>query len=325
MKEFVIGVNDAGQRFDKYLFKLLKNAQTSLIFKQLRNKNIVLNNKKSKGNELLCENDIVKIFMADDTIAKFMGNSDTTNEVCIKDKLVVVYEDEHILLADKPVGVLSQKAKPNDESMNDYIVSHWKKAGKKDDSTFKPAFCNRLDRNTSGLMVGGMSLKGLQKMSEIIKDRSLNKYYLAIVKGRIEKKECLNGFLYKDEKTNQVKVSSEPFKDAVEIHTEYEPLAVKDDISLVLVKLITGKTHQIRAHLAYIGHPIIGDIKYGNVKLNDKYKVRQQLLHSYKVVFPKMDGDFSHISEKSFVTEYPKAFNKLFLYEEIKNMLTKGE
>jgi 23S rRNA pseudouridine955/2504/2580 synthase len=174
-------------------------------------------------------------------------------------------------------------------------------------------------------MVGGMSLKGLQKMSEIIKDRSLNKYYLAIVKGKIEKKECLNGFLYKDEKTNQVKVYSKPFRDAVEIHTEYEPLAVKDDLCIVLVKLITGKTHQIRAHLAYIGHPILGDTKYGNAKLNDKYKVRQQLLHSYKVVFPKMDEDFSHLSEKSFVTEYPKAFNKLFIYEEIEAKLTKGE
>jgi len=315
MKEFIIGVNDAGQRFDKYLFKLLKNAGTGLIFKQPRNKNIVLNNKKSKGSEVLCENDVVKIFMADDTIEKFMGKP-VCEEPLVMEGFKIVYEDENVLLADKPVGILSQKSKPSDISMNEYIINHWKKTHKTKEATFKPAFCNRLDRNTSGLMVGGMSLRGLQKMSEIIKDRSLQKYYLAIVKGRVDKKETLNGYLFKDEATNQVVVKDKEFTEATPIYTEYEPLLVKDELSLIMVHLITGKTHQIRAHLAHIGHPILGDVKYGDIKLNKKYNEKMQLLHSYKVVFPKLSEEFINISGKSFCTEYPEGFKKYFTYDE---------
>ncbi len=321
MREFIIGPNDAGQRLDKYLFKLLKNAGSGLIFKQLRNKNIVLNNKKSKGNELLNENDIIKVFMADETIDKFIGSDISGFASKVADKLVVVYEDDNIILADKPQGVLSQKAKADDESMNEYIIAHWNRRFNHKEATFKPAFCNRLDRNTSGLMIGGLSLKGLQKMSEIIKDRTVDKYYLAIVKGRVTQKELLNGYLYKDEATNQVKVSDREFEGASAIHTEYEPVLVKDDISLIKVRLITGKTHQIRAHLSHMGHPILGDNKYGDMELNKKYKVRMQFLHSYMVVFPKMEGDFRNISGKSFCTEYPKDFQKFFVYEEVAGKL----
>lgn len=321
MREFIIGPNDAGQRLDKYLFKLLKNAGSGLIFKQLRNKNIVLNNKKSKGNEMLKENDTIKVFMADDTIDKFMGNDGLIPAAIVKDKLIVVYEDDNIILADKPQGVLSQKAKADDESMNEYIIAHWNRLFGHKEDTFKPAFCNRLDRNTSGLMIGGMSLKGLQKMSEIIKDRTVDKYYLAIVKGKVSEKELLNGYLYKDEATNQVKVSDKEFEGSSAIHTEYEPVLVKDDLSLIKVRLITGKTHQIRAHLSHIGHPILGDNKYGDMELNRRYKARMQFLHSYKVTFPKLDGDFSNISGKSFCTEYPRDFLKIFAYEEVAGRL----
>ena len=158
-------------------------------------------------------------------------------------------------------------------------------------------------------------------MSEIIKDRTLDKYYLAIVKGKVKHKELLAGYLYKDEATNQVKVSDKEFEGASAIHTEYEPILVKEDISLIRVRLITGKTHQIRAHLSHIGHPILGDNKYGDMELNRKYKAKMQFLHSYMVVFPKMEGEFSNISEKSFCTEYPKDFQKFFAYEEVTERL----
>lgn len=322
MREFTIGPNDAGQRLDKYLFKLLKNAGSGLIFKQLRNKNIVLNGKKSKGSELLSEKDVVKIFMADDTIEKFMGHSVSDLQKDKKPKLTgslnIVFENEHIILADKPVGVLSQKSKPSDISMNEYIISYWQQSHN-DESTFKPAFCNRLDRNTSGLMIGGLSLKGLQKMSEIIKDRSIQKYYIAIVVGKLEGSKRLNGYLYKNEKTNQVIIKDSEFEGASAIHTEYESLSYKNGLTLVKVHLITGKTHQIRAHLAHMGHPILGDNKYGNSSVNAKYHTKHQMLHSYEVIFPEMSGDFADISGRRFCTEFPKAFTAYFTGEEIKN------
>ncbi len=312
MRDFVIGPNDAGQRIDKYLFKLLKNAGTGLIFKQLRNKNIVLNGKKSKGNELLSEKDVVRIFMSDETIDKFTGLALNNSDIKAEDRLNIIYEDDNIILADKPVGVLSQKAKPEDVSMNEYILAHWESRGHEKEQTFKPAFCNRLDRNTSGLMVGGMSLKGLQKMSEIIKDRSIQKYYLAVVVGRLEGSQVLNGYLYKDEKSNQVIIKNHEFDGAQPVHTEYESIAYNNGLTLLRVHLITGKTHQIRAHLSQLGYPILGDSKYGNSDVNKQYRAKRQLLHSYEIIFPDMTGNFEYLSERRFHTEYPKDFEKYF-------------
>lgn len=242
--------------------------------------------------------------MSDDTINKFTGGPLHISKTGFR--LDVIYEDDDILLASKPVGVLSQKSSDKDISMNEYLIEYLTDNGfgKENLATFKPSFCNRLDRNTSGLMIAGKSLRGLQKMSEIIKDRSIHKFYLTIVKGIVDKKSVIKGYLRKDEKNNKVVIYDNPVKDSYEIHTEYEPLATKDDMTLLKVRLITGKTHQIRAHLAGISHPVLGDFKYGDKVFNEKYGEKRQLLHSYQVVFPKLDN-FPDISEKVLIRHIP--------------------
>lgn len=315
MKIYTVGVNEAGQRLDKYLFKLLKNAPSNLLYKQLRCKNITLNRAKAKGNEILKSGDEVRVFMADETIAKFAGESAAVRGFGADASfLKAVYEDENIILADKPAGVLSQKASPKDVSMNEYLISYLSANGMSGDGlrTFTPAFCNRLDRNTSGLIVGGKSLAGLQGVSDIIKNRSLEKYYLAAVCGVIKDSGRIEGWLLKDGRTNKVTVKSREFEGSSRIVTEYEPISRNGGLTLLKLKLVTGKTHQLRAHLASIGHPILGDPKYGDRRINSEFKADRQLLHSYEVIFPKMEGELSYLSGKSFRTEIPEIFTKLF-------------
>ncbi len=303
MKEFTINQNEAGQRFDKYLKKLLSNASASFIYKMLRKKNIVLNGKKADGTEKLNSGDMVKLFLSDETFDKFSTNDTVMDEFqALKSidssKLKVVYEDADVIIINKPSGMLSQKAKPEDISANEYILSYLIHKGELHADmikTFKPSICNRLDRNTSGLLVAGKSLKGLQEMAEALKQRSVQKYYRCIVKGELKEKTYLKGYLSKDEAKNKVTVLKElpAQKDAadefVPIETEYRPISVAKGYTELEVHLITGRSHQIRAHLASIGHPIIGDMKYGKKEINDIFRkeanIRSQMLHAYRIVF----------------------------------------
>lgn len=290
MKTFIIKENEAGQRFDKYLKKLLKEAPSSFVYKMLRKKNIVLNGKKADGSEKLKALDEVKLFLADETYDKFAGSE--VRETFPTTKLDIVYEDEDILIINKPAGMLSQKAQTSDVSANEYIIGYLLQSGvlkETDLRTFRPSVCNRLDRNTSGLLTAGKTLKGLQDLSETLKKRTVKKYYLCLVAGCITSPQHLKGYLTKDERQNRVFISNEKTEDALYIETEYEPLEVYQDATLLQVHLITGRSHQIRAHLSSIGHPIIGDSKYGNEKINRFYReragVRHQLLHAYRMVF----------------------------------------
>ena len=187
MQEIIIGKNEAGQRFDKYLFKYFKEAPSGFIYKMLRKKNIVLNGKKSDGRDKLNEKDIIKVFMADETIEKFRGIKDT--EIVTPVDLDIVYEDENVVFINKPSGMLSQKAADSDISVNEYLISYLVNKGeltRNDLLTFKPGICNRLDRNTSGLIVAGKSLAGLQEMALMFKERMMDKYYLALVEGTVK-------------------------------------------------------------------------------------------------------------------------------------------
>ena len=313
MKELIIHDNEAGQRLDKLLRKYLSEAPGSFIYKMLRKKNIVLNGKKATGNEHLKKGDSVKLFLADDTIAKFQ-ESDQAQLQAVKNavKLDIIYEDQNVLFINKPSGMLSQKAKESDVSVVENVMAYLLDSGQitaQSLQTFKPSICNRLDRNTSGLIVAGKSLAGLQQMGELFKKRTLKKYYLCIVKGRIEKPAHIRGYLSKDERTNRVRLSQ---KEGMPIETEYMPIAWNQEMTLLKVHLITGRTHQIRAHLASINHPLLGDYKYGNKAWNDRYKkdwkINDQVLHAYQLSLPALKNELTNLSGKTFYAKVPDKF-----------------
>lgn len=337
-----VAKNDAGQRFEKYLKRQLKTAQSSFLYKMLRKKNIVLNGKKATGRELLCENDEVKLFLSDETYKKFGGVSvgkepsetafDTSAYLTAYHKLKgiqTIFENEHVLILNKPAGILSQKAEPADFSANEWLIGYLLETGSLSLETlltFKPSVCNRLDRNTSGLLVCGKTLFGSRYLSSIIKDKSLQKYYYTLTAGTAELDTRINGWLCKNAKTNKVTIYEresdipEHLKESAGyIDTSFKSVKTISTqigaITLLEVQLFTGKTHQIRAQLSAMGYPVIGDRKYGSSKRNKEFYdtgVRNQLLHAYKLVFPKNSEEcFADLSERTLTCELPTLFERL--------------
>lgn len=320
MQERIITTNESGQRLDKYLGKYLKEAPKSFIYKMLRKKNIVLNDKKADGSEKLSEGDRVRFWLSDDTIDKFVSSMVSK----VDHHLDIVYEDSNILIINKRAGVLSQKAKPLDVSLNEEVVSYLMDSGALNADalkSFMPSVCNRLDRNTSGLIVAGKSLLGLQQMSAVFKERSLHKYYLTIVEGCLREKKRIQGYLWKDEERNQVYISDTRMKGGDFIETEYEPLKSNGRLTLLNVCLITGRSHQIRAHLSSIGHPLVGDSKYGSAVTNmymfDKYHLKYQLLHAHRLELPEFTGKMENLSGKTFEAPLPEMFKRIARAEEL--------
>ena len=304
MKEMIIRNDEAGQRLDKYLKKLLPAAGNGFLYKMLRKKNIDLNGKKSDGSTILSPGDHVRIFFSDDTYEKMRGGTDEKLRKASSDEalqhqsntypewhskkngntkgdfqLNIVLETDDVLLINKPAGVLSQGSEKGQTCINDILRQRYGRA----ESTYTPSVCNRLDRNTSGLLMAAKTYAGSRIISDLIKTHSVRKKYLAIVEGRMSGEGMLKGYLTKDHERNTVSIKeSGEKKDAV--YTGYKVLVQKDGYSLVEVELITGKSHQIRAHLSSIGYPLAGDVKYGG----HPYKgIRYQLLHSWKLVLPE--------------------------------------
>lgn len=315
MQSFKVGKNEASQRLDKLLMKKLNKAPKSFIYKMLRKKNITLNSRKAKGSEIVNQNDEIKMFLADKTIEKFTLKVDTT---VLEKYFDVIYEDEYILVVNKPAGLLSQKAKATDISLNEQIISYLLESGYIEEQklqTFKPSISNRLDRNTSGLIIAGKTLISLQTLAELFRSGNVDRYYLALVCGCITDKNNISAYLSKNKSNNVVRITSTKTKDSSKVAIEYESLLYNDDFTLLKVKLITGKTHQIRALLSHVNHPILGDYKYGKKTINDnfkdKYKLNHQLLHSYQLSLPTIKGELAHLSNKTFKAKTPEIFTNI--------------
>ncbi|MBO4902525.1 MAG: RluA family pseudouridine synthase [Lachnospiraceae bacterium] len=324
MKEYTIGINEAGQRMDKYCARILKDAPVSFLYKMFRKKNITLNGKKAKGNEILQEEDQIRFFLSDETFASFAKN--TGQGSVHKEKAgadgkagvravmpPVVYEDENLLLVNKPVGILSQKSDGGSISLNEICLQYLKDtlAYKPDDpAAFKPSVVNRLDRNTSGLLMVAKTHAAAMQLSEGLRNKTIRKQYVCIVKGVLSGPFSLKGYLIKDPKSNTVSILQDKEPGSTAVETDFMPVRNNGELTLLQVELKTGKPHQIRAHLHSIGHPILGDPKYGDLSLNRRYGCKTQLLHAYRLEMPAFERPLTALSHKVFEIPYPKQFEK---------------
>ncbi len=330
MQTIQISEHEHGQRLDKFLSAYFDKAHRSFVYKMLRKKNIKLNKKKADGSDLLNSGDEIQLFLSDDTISAFHTETAKKKKAVRlrKTKLMdageIVYEDTNVIFFNKKSGILSQKSRAEDESLNDVLLDYVmhksendnKGVGKNDFLSFTPSICNRLDRNTSGLITFAKNYQSARVLNEMFRERSVSKYYITAVYGSMIKGSSFSAFFKKIDNSNQVIVKNEYFDGAAEIKTEYRPIASNGELTILRVKLITGKTHQIRAHLSHLGYPIIGDVKYGDRRINEfyknKYSINSQLLHSYELVFPKITGNIlENLSEQSFRAKLPDNLEQL--------------
>lgn len=287
MHELIIGKNDAGQRLDKFITKTL-DLPMSLLYKSIRLKKIKVNRKRAENSTVLMEGDRVQCFLSDEFFEK-KANKNSFEGINVK--LEIIYEDENIILLNKHPGVsVHEDENGSTNTLITHIQAYLYQKGEyqpDEEQSFAPALCNRIDRNTGGIVIAAKNAEALRVMNDKIKHREIDKFYLAAVHG-IPKPESatIKGYLLKDDKNNIVRVyEKNPPRAAKEIITKYKVVAKKSDSALVEVELLTGRTHQIRAHMAHIGHPLIGDGKYG-VNKNDRAKgYKYQALYSYRLRF----------------------------------------
>lgn len=316
MKEIKITKNEENQRLDKFLLKYMNTAPKAFIYKMFRKKRIKYNGKKAEGSEMLQAGDTLTLFLAEETMTSFM-------EVRVLQEAArhfgLVYEDDDIVVVAKPAGLLTHPEKSSDtDTLVDQVLYYLYQKGQYApslDSSFTPALCNRLDRNTSGIIIAGKTLKGVQSVNEAIRNRKIDKFYLTLVQGEIMEAGEVSAFLTKDSGKNQVRLSQAAGADGKESVTKYRPIAWGKGYTLLEIQLITGKTHQIRAHMQSIGHSVVGDRKYGDLAVNEtfrkEYGLSNQFLHGAKVVFLEETGALAYMAGEVLTAPLPKVFQQI--------------
>lgn len=309
MKTITVGKNDAGQRLDRFLRKTFPSLPLSLIQKLIRTKRIKVNQMRAKHDDRLSEGDLVSLFI-DDGLLEPPSEDEAFTKIA-RPELNIVYEDENILLLDKPPGLLCHS---DDRETINTLISHVRaylylkgEYRPEDENAFAPALCNRIDRNTGGIVIAAKNSEALRIMNEKIRDREVEKHYLCLIHGTLQPPAgVLEGFILRDENNRQVKVFNEPRPVAKTARTVYTTIASKDGLSLVECRLITGRTHQIRAQMHHAGHPIAGDAKYANPSKPD-LGLNHQALYSYKIRFNfKSDaGILNYLNQRAFEVDVP--------------------
>ena len=310
MKEIIITKNEENQRLDKFLLKYMNQASKGFVYKMLRKKRIKYNGGRAEGNELLQAGDTLRLYLSEETIHSFMEEKSVA---AAKRRFGIVYEDDRLLVLSKPAGLLTHPEKSSDaDTLIDQVLYYLYQKGQytpKAESSFTPALCNRLDRNTSGIVIAGKTLQAVQAVNEMIRSRKLNKYYLTLVAGEIREAGEVTAYLTKDATRNQVRISKQEGSGAKTV-TKYRPLAYAEGYTLLEIQLITGKTHQIRAHMQAIGHPVAGDRKYGseeaNQRLREEYALSNQFLHALRVEWREKEGILGDLYAKEMTAPLPK-------------------
>lgn len=313
MREINIDKNENNQRIDRFLKKYLDRASLGFIYKMLRKKNIKLNGKKARPEDMILEGDKIQLYLAEETIEKFISKKERP-----KSKLIpnIVYEDENIILINKPIGVLSHGSGSEfEENIVDSMIGYLIEKGDyvpRIEKTFSPSICNRLDRNTSGLVIGAKNYEALRIINETIRKQKIRRLYKAVVKGRLERDFEGESYLVKDQRKNKVKLVNSKEDGAKKILTRGKALKTSTMYSLLEIELITGRTHQIRAYLSSLGHPLIGDRKYGDPKTNNyfstEYGLENQWLHAYRIDFNGLSGNLAYLNGKSFQADMRDKF-----------------
>ncbi|MHC1747775.1 MAG: RluA family pseudouridine synthase [Cellulosilyticaceae bacterium] len=315
MREIIITNLESNQRLDKFLLKYLKKCPKSFLYKAFRTKKIKYNGKKPQGNEILKEKDIIRLYLLDAQLEEFEERK-AIEKTAINFK--TVYEDENILIVNKPLGLLTQKDTKDGHSLAEevlYYLSQNTSGAPTISQGFTPAPCNRLDRNTAGIVLVGKNLPATQTISDMLRTKEISKYYMSIVLGRINTPLILKGYHIKEEGKNEVQILDHYVKGSKPVETRILPLQSNGRYTLIEVQLVTGKTHQIRAHLSQIGHPIIGDPKYGDKIENqyfiDKYNLNYQFLCAYKIKFELSSPPFEYLQNRVFTVSAPAIYSKI--------------